>query len=206
MLSLRNLLLAAGIFLATNTQAQPVIDYDAMPTPKQTIQTDLDGDSLLETVSAYALNDHFDVITIRFAEDNGDWDFDSAFIVPINLSDSDSLEAMPNGNLRIHWGCFACGRYHSQSSVVVEARNTDMQVIGYDNIYADRLFAAVITCSVNLLTGDTIVEAMDVEKLNLTTDERSYPLSALSEAPLPQVCSTAFERYDDDFMAQNYPQ
>ena len=199
-------MLAAGIFLATGALAQPSIDYDAMPTPKQTLDIDLDGDGLLETASAFALNDHFDVLTIRFAVDNGDWDFNSAFIVPINLSDFDSLEALPNGNLRINWGCFACGRYHIKSSIVVDSRDGQVQVIGFENSYADRIYAAVITCSVNLLNGDTIVEAVDVETLNLSTHERSYPLSALPEDPLPQVCTKAHARYDDDFMSQHYQQ
>ena len=88
---------------------------------------------------------------------------------------------------------------------MVDAQDGQLRVIGFDDSYADRIFAAVITCSVNLLNGDTIVEAIDVEKLNLTTDERSYSLAALPEDPLPQVCRSAYARYDDDFMTRNYP-
>ena len=206
MIRLKYLLLVAGLILATSVGSQPVIDYDGMPDPVQTVEIDLDGDGEFETASAYTLNDRFDVVTIRPSENGGDRDFDAAFVVPINLFDEDTLEALPNGNLNIHWGCFACGRYHSHSSVTVDARDGTLQVIGYDNSYADRMFAAVITCSVNLLTGDAIVEAIEVERHALTTDARSFPLNELSDAPLPQVCSTAYDRYDDDFMAKNYPE
>jgi hypothetical protein len=202
---LKNLLLVAGLTLATSAHSQPIIDYDAMPNPVQTALTDLDGDGELEATSVFALNDRYDIVTIRPFENRGDRDFDAAFVVPINQSDFDTLEIQANGNLRIYWGCFACGRYHSTSSVTVDARDGEIKVIGYDDSYADRIYAAVITCSVNLLTGDAIVQADDVDKQVLTTNERSYPLSALSTATFPQVCRSAYARYDEDFMVQNYP-
>ena len=206
MIRFRHLLLVAGLTLATSVQSQPVIDYDTMPDPVQSVEIDLDGDGAPEIASAYTLNDRYSVVTIRPPERGGDYDFDTAFITPINLSDFDTLEVLQNGNLRVHWGCFACGRYHSSRSVIVDARAGVLQVIGYDDSYADRIFAAVITCSVNLLTGAAIVEAIDVERRNLTTDERSFALSELRDASLPLVCRSAYERYDDDFMAKNYPE
>ena len=206
MIRFRHLLLVAGLTLATSVQSQPVIDYDTMPDPVQSVEIDLDGDGAPEIASAYTLNDRYSVVTIRPPESGGDYDFDTAFITPINLSDFDTLEVLQNGNLRVHWGCFACGRYHSSSSVIVDARDGVLQVIGYDDSYADRIFAAVITCSVNLLTGAAIVEAIDVERRNLTTDERSFALSELRDVSLPLVCRSAYERYDDDFMAKNYPE
>lgn len=199
-------MLVAGLTLATSVGSQPIIDYDAMPDPVQTVEIDLDGDGEAEIASAYTLNDRYSVVTIRPPENRGDYDYDTAFITPINLSDFDTLEALPNGNLRIHWGCFACGRYHSSSSVTLDARGGEVEVIGYDDSYADRIFAAVVTCSVNFLTGDAIVEAIEVERRVLKTDESSFPLNELVDAPLPQVCSDAYGRYDDDFMTKHYPQ
>lgn len=200
-----SLTLAAGITLAASAIAQPVIDENALPAPRQSVEIDLDGDGRTETASVYSLNDKYDVITIRAAAANGDFDFDEGFVLPINLADSDSLYALPNGNLRITWGCLACGRYHTQSSVTVDAHGGEIQVIGYDDTYADRLFAAVFSCSVNLLTGDVIVEADAIEQRTLTTDARSYPLADLRTSALPQVCVAAYARYDDNFMAKNFP-
>ena len=81
--------------------------------------------------------------------------------MPINLFGDDTLVALPNGNLGAASPALA-------STATVRSRWTretrTLQVIVYDNSYVDRIFAAVITCSVNLLTGDTIVEAIDVER------------------------------------------
>ncbi|SMX39181.1 hypothetical protein OCA8868_01874 [Octadecabacter ascidiaceicola] len=198
-------MLVAGLTLATSAQSQPIIDFDAMPEPYQTVEIDLDGDGTSEVASAFTLNDRFGIVTIRPPETGGNWNIDAAFVVPINLSDFDTLEALPNGNLRIHWGCFACGRTHNHRSVTVDWRDDIAQVIGYDDTYADRLFAAVFSCSVNFLTGDAIVVADDIDETReLATDTRSYPLSDLGDGHLPQVCSTAYERYNDDFMHEHF--
>ncbi len=87
-------MLVAGLTLATSVGSQPIIDYDAMPDPMQTVEIDLDGDSAPEIASAYTLNDRFSIVTIRPPERGGDRDFDAAFIVPINLFDEDTLEAL----------------------------------------------------------------------------------------------------------------
>lgn len=190
----------AAALAATCISAQPIIDYDAMPTPRQTIQADLNNDGMPETISVFGLNDTFDVITIddRYPR--------QAFIVPINLSDFQSLEIAANGNLLVNYGCFACGRTHSHTTLTIRLQDDTLQVIGYDHSYADRLFAAVMDCSVNLLTGDAIVRSIDVDTQQLSTPERAYPVRDIIARAGPQICTDGFARYDDDFLRENYPQ
>ncbi|MBM2575106.1 hypothetical protein JQC91_02205 [Jannaschia sp. Os4] len=176
-----------------------MIDRDALPRPRASVEVDLDGDGRPETAAVYALDDAHDVVTVR-----GDGLL-AAFATPINLSDSPSLERMGNGNLRVSWGCFACGRTHATVSVVIDLRDGALRVIGWDWSLLDRIHAAALTCSANLLTGAVIVEAVGVDRQDLSTGERDRPVATLAEQRAPDACTEGLARYDDAYLARHFP-
>ena len=183
--------------------AQPVFDSEAFPQPRQQVSTDLDGDGIPDRVLVYALNRSFDILSYELGYGRGEFGEREAFIVPINLSDSDSLALLPNGNFTLTWGCFACGRYHTHISLTLRLENDRFQVIGYDQVYADRMYAAVFSCSVNYLTGKAVVEADDVEQVALTTPERATDLQGYVWENTPKACD-ALRKYDDAFMERHF--
>ena len=191
------MILVVASFAATNALAQPVIDETLFPIPRQTMTLDLNGDGSAEEISVTPLNLDFDVVAISGIYPP------IAFVAPINLSDTPSLQRAPNGNLLVASGCFACGRYHTQTTLTIDWRDEELRVIGVDHTYADRLHAIVVDCSVNLLTGDAIIRAIGIDEQRLTSPERSYAVSDILERPLPEACLRGFARYDDDFMADN---
>lgn len=193
----------AAIFVATISSAQPIIDTDTFPTPKETVFTSLGDEAQQYRFQSFALNDSFDIITFDHVHSSGNIFAHDAFIAPINLGEEPSLIVMQNGNVRVSWGCFACGRYHSISSVTLSLKQDQLHVIGYDHSYADRLYAAVFSCSVNFLTGKAIIQADDIETRHLTTNETTYSVKNLSNVPAPAVCD-ALDDYDHDFLEKHF--
>ncbi|MGB0959986.1 MAG: hypothetical protein ACPGVK_07015 [Halocynthiibacter sp.] len=192
----------AAIFAATSVFAQPVIDTALFPKPRQVLMLDVNGNGQLDRLSITPLNSTFDVLTYDNGPPPDFWD-ESAFIVPINLTDSDSLVAGQNGTFTLNWGCFACGRYHSHEALTLRLQEKKIHVIGYDYHYADRFYAAVMSCSVNFLTGDAIVTADDVETITLTTAERALPLSEYAFETTPEACK-ALDQFDDAFLKKHF--
>ncbi len=182
--------------------AQPIFEDETFPRPRQQVSIDLDGDGTPDRVLVYALNRSFDILSYELGYGADDFGEREAFIVPVNRSDFDSLALLPNGNVTLTWGCFACGRYHSHTSLTLRLMNDHLQVIGYDHTYADRMFAAVFSCSVNLITGKTIIEADDVERIVLKTPERTTHLKDYDFDSTPKACG-ALRKYDDAFMEEH---
>ncbi|MBT2130561.1 hypothetical protein [Aliiroseovarius lamellibrachiae] len=182
---------------------QPIFDDEAFPKPRQALSTDLDGDGTPDRVLVYALNRSFDILSYELGYGGGDFGEREAFIVPVNLSDFDSLALLPNGNVTLTWGCFACGRYHTHISLTLRLDQDRLQVIGYDQYYADRIYAAVFSCSVNLITGKAVVEADDIEQVLLTTPERATHLQDYRFESTPKACD-ALRKYDDAFMEEHF--
>ena len=193
----------ATLIFARAGFAQPIFDDEAFPQPRQKISTDLNGDDIPDQVLVYALNRSFDILSYELGYGGGDFGEGEAFIVPINLSDFDSLALLPNGNVTLTWGCFACGRYHTRISRTLRLDKDRLQVIGYDQVYADRIYAAVFSCSVNLITGDAVVEADDVERITLTTPDRMSHLQDYVWESTPKACD-ALRKYDDAFMEEHF--
>jgi len=194
----------AAAFAATFVSAQPVIDTSLFPEPKQVLLADLTGDGVDDKLQIFPLNERFDVLSFAIGSGTRFRD-EEAIILPINLSEWDSLEQLPNGNIAIHWGCFACGRTHDHYSVTVRYEDYQLQIIGYDTSYADRLYAAVFTCSVNFLSGRAIVKAVGVEKLELPSAIRPVPLAEFDFSHHPPACD-ALQRYDEAFLEEHFPQ
>lgn len=185
------------------SNAQPVFDEDSFPPPREQILVDLDGDGTSDRVLVYALNKSYNILSYELGLSSGGFDEREAFVVPVNMSDSDSLTQSNNGNVILNWGCFACGRYHSQTSLSLRLENGRLQVIGYDHVFADRIYAAVFSCSVNFITGDAVVEADDVELLMLSTPERTQPLRNYDWQAAPRACD-ALDKYDDAFNEEHF--
>lgn len=183
--------------------AQPIFDEEAFPQPRQEVSTDLDGDGTPDRVLVYALNRSFDILSYELGYGGGGFGEREAFIVPVNMSDFDSLSLLPNGNVTLTWGCFACGRYHSHTSLTLRLAKDRFQVIGYDQLYADRMYAAVFSCSVNFLTGEVVVEADDVERIMLETPERATNLQDYVFESTPKACGV-LRKYDDAFMEMHF--
>ena len=194
----------AAVFAATFVCAQPVIDTSLFPQPTQVLLADLTGDGQDDKLQIFPLNERFDVLSFSTGSGSRFWD-NAAIILPINLSDWDSLEQLPNGNIAIHWGCLACGRTHSHFSITIRYTDYHLQVIGYDVTYADRLYAAVFTCSVNFLNGRAILQAVEVEKLELRSTQTPVALTQFDFDKQPTACE-GLKRYDDAFLDEHYPQ
>lgn len=195
--------LATSLFSVQSSHAQPVFDPDRFPDPREQILVDLNGDGTPDRVLVYALNRSYDILTYELGFGSGSFDEREAFVVPVNMSDSDSLGLSGTGNVVLTWGCFACGRYHSQTSVTLRLENDRFQVIGYDHTHADRIYAAVFSCSVNFITGDAVIEADDIERLTRSTPERSQPLRNYAWQAAPRACDV-LDKYDDAFKERHF--
>lgn len=196
-------LVAATAVFGLRATAQPIIDESLFPAAKETLLVDVTGDGVPDRFDAFALNRSVDVVSFSIGYDGEEFFDRTTLLLPINLADSDSFIALENGSVQLSWGCFACGRYHSQSSVTVAWRDDGLRVVGFDYAVVDRIFAAVISCSVNLLNGKALVAAEDADVQNLSTSDRAFSLEALPLDYSPEVCG-AINKYDDKFMEKHF--
>ncbi|WP_039018967.1 hypothetical protein [Halocynthiibacter namhaensis] len=203
MLSRISILTVAAVFAATFVSAQPIITADLFPKPQQVLLADLTGDGVDDKLQIYALNERFDVLSFAVSY-GGRFRDNEAVILPINLSDLDSLERLPNGNIAIHWGCFACGRTHSHHSITIRYHNLQLQVIGYDFTSVDRIFAAAFSCSVNFLNGRAVIKAIEVDSREVPASAVPVSLAQFDFRRQPIACD-ALDQYDDVFLEKHFP-
>ncbi len=104
------------------------------------------------------------------------------------MSTDPSLDQTESGALRLHWGCFACGRTHHHMQVTLRFNGDQLEVIGYDVSYADRLNATVFTCSINLLTGDAMITAGESDIRHLNTPDRPFAATTVINRDLLDRC------------------
>jgi hypothetical protein len=187
--------------------SQPMFHDTSFNSPRETLLVDFDGDHIQDRFQVFSLNDYFDVLTFDKGVITGqqdEFDVDSAYILPANLSDFETVQKLPNGSISLGWGCFACGRNHSHYSVTIALKNDQLTVIGYDQTIIDRIYAAALTCSINYLTGKVVIEAIDVEKVKLKTNELPQPLQLYPFEMAPTACG-GLAKYDDDFLTKHFP-
>lgn len=195
--------LVAALCVATGSQAQPLYDPLHQTLAPQELLIDLDGDGRTDRLRAAPLDQQSQTLTAEIAGTNG-FELRETLIIPANYADTDTLEILPNGSLKVSWGCFACGRSHLLQAATLRWSEPGLQVIGYDYEYVDRIFGAALSCSVNLLTGRALIEAHGVERQERTADLRALPAQDFDWEQGPPICA-ALERYDDSFLEQHYP-
>ena len=87
-------------------------------------------------------------------------------------------------------GCFACGRYHFDQSMVLQSVDGDWRVIGYTENIVDRTAPwRAGTCDVNLLTGKAEIQLAEQPATFVKSIDGPLPLAELTDDFDPDICS-----------------
>lgn len=181
--------------------AQPLIQEDRIPSPWIEVIGDVNADGHEDRLRSTPLNQYTDIISIELGRAYGLSDTadmpDHIIAIPTNWSDFDSIERTSHSSFTISTGCFACGRYHSHIAYHIAYRNDHFVVAGYTKTAADRNYATVETCDVNLLTGKADIDFED-ETQHHTIQDRSFMIEDLTPEYTPQICQK-LDQFDDAF-------
>ncbi|MGV6840425.1 MAG: hypothetical protein ACWA40_09560 [Planktomarina sp.] len=181
--------------------AQPIVDHDRIPSPWIEVIGDVNGDGQDDRLTSTPLNRYTDIIAIELGGAYGlsnTADIPNHVIaMPANWSDFESIELRSNTSFTLRTGCFACGRTHSRIDFHIAYRGGQFIVAGYSQSTADRIFATVEICDVNLLTGVANVQFEDIVQRYETTD-RSFAMMDLKPDYTPQICQK-LDQFDDIF-------
>lgn len=135
--------------MASIAAAQPIIDEDRLPTPWVVLETDLNADGQPDTLTAAPHSLDLDIVTVELGLAR------APIVIPIwkNLTGEPGIVLTSPSTFDLRTGCFACGRYHSETLWRLAWRKGALIVAGYRDLSVDRLEAKVTICDVNLRTG-----------------------------------------------------
>ncbi len=183
------ILFSTIVATASDILAQPIIDEARLPKPWMQIETDLNSDGRSDTLTSTPLSLDLDIITVQMGGAI------SPTVIPVwkNLTGDPALVLTSPSTFDIRTGCFACGRYHSETLWRMAWRDGALVVAGFRALSVDRLEAKVTICDVNLRTGHAEITVDDT----VVAKPKSAPLAAdprdITAMSSPVQCKDAFD-------------
>ncbi len=189
-----------GVFAAVSLLALPLsgvaqtnIDESRLPEPWLIIETDVTGDGKIDVLTSTPHSFDLDIVTLFV---DGQY---APFVLPVstNRTGEPGIAITSNTTFDIRTGCFACGRYHSETLWRMAWRNDDLIVAGYTETTVDRTRALVIMCDVNLLTGYAEIKVDGELRASSKMEPVLIPSLDLVRAARPRQCD-ATSQFEDN--------